>query len=147
MIIKHIMSAGPSSFSSTPSVALMSHIPGPIVTSDFEWDNGDTTWGDTASYDTLWDNVDYTYLAPTGQYILTGGDTTGKHIHAHQDYWLEAGGVCGMWLEEDNRTYTEWWDETTAETPWDQGKTPWDTKNDLDKQVYLRRPIGMTLKP
>ena len=132
MIIKHIMSAGPSSFSSNPSANTMSFIPGPIVESDFEWDNGDTTWGDTASYDTLWDNVRYTYMTPTGQYTLTGGDSTGKYVHPHKDYWLEAGGVCGMWLEDDNRTFTEWWDEVSTTTPWDQGKTPWDTKNDFD---------------
>jgi len=74
----------------------------------------------------------YIMSAGPSSFSLTGGNSIGKRTRSPTHHYLEAGGKCGMWLEDDNRTYTEWWDEVTSETPWDQGKTPWDTKNDRD---------------
>jgi hypothetical protein len=136
MTIKHTMAAGPSSFSvvfEDAELDFFDYIPGPHEESDFEWDNGDTTWGE-ATFDTLWDEIKYSYKIPPGHFHLHGQDSIGRRevVTDTKHYWLEAGGVCDRWLEDDMKTYTEWWDEVTTTTPWDKGKTPWDTKNDLD---------------
>jgi len=109
----------------------------PLVSSDFIWDEDDlpTLWIEADSKETHWDNGVHMRLEPpTVSFWFTGPVVNFKieRNSQHKEYWLEAGGVCGMWLEDDNRTYTEWWDEITSTTPWDQGKTPWDTKNDID---------------
>ena len=132
MILQHVMSAGPSSFSSASPEAYLDYIPGPHVEYDFEWDSGNTTWGESALHDTLWDDVRYFYRTPIGHYTIHGCNSKGKYTHRDKHYWLEAGGTCGMWLEDDNKTYTEWWDEIESTTPWDKGITPWDTTNSID---------------
>jgi len=109
----------------------------PLVSSDFIWDedNSPTLWVEADSKETHWDNGVHMHLEPpTFKFWVTGPTVNFRILRkdSSKEYWLEAGGTCGMWLEEDNRTYTEWWDEVETLTPWDQGKTPWDTTNTLD---------------
>ena len=109
----------------------------PLVSSDFIWDedNSPTLWVESDEKETHWDNGVHMRLEPPTFKLWVTGPTVTFRIgrkEEHKEYWLEAGGACGMWLEEDNRTYTEWWDEIESFTPWDQGITPWDTTNTID---------------
>ena len=115
----------------------------PLISSEFIWDedNSPTLWVEADSKETHWDNGVHMHLEPpTFKFWVTGPTVNFSILRkdSGREYWLEAGGTCGMWLEDDNKTYTEWWDEIESNTPWDQGITPWDTTNSLDTTWDLK---------